>query len=73
MCSLTYLKFNTYLQLPYNNVTTNTHCDKQASTSEQALWEINKLYPIDLYGILVINIQPQLCYNNNTILVLGYN
>ena len=29
-------------------------------TSEQALWEINKLYPIPPYGILVINTRPRL-------------
>jgi len=52
---LLYLKFNNYLQLPYNKVTINTYFDIQANTSEQALWEINKLYSIDSYGILVIN------------------
>ena len=37
---------------------TNTYFhNKQFSTSEQALWEINKLYPIHSYAILVINTQ----------------
>ena len=41
-------------------VHTNTlHDKKRSSTSEQALWEINKSYPIHSYGILVINTVPQ--------------
>ena len=48
--------FNAYLQLLITKfLYPNTFRDKRSSTSEQALWEINKLYPIHSYGILVIN------------------
>ena len=69
---------HTYLQLLITKVVhTNTFLDKGSSTREQALWEINKLYPIHLYGILVINTRPRLrlvsCNNKDTILILEYN
>ena len=39
------LPLNAYLQLLITKfLHANTFCDKQSSTSEQALWEINKLY-----------------------------
>ena len=43
--------FNTYLQ-PVHMYITNL---------DPSLWEINKLYLIYLYGILVINTQPWVC------------
>ena len=55
------ISFNAYLQLLITKfLHANTFRDKRSSTSEQALWEINKLYPIHLYGILVINTRPRL-------------
>ena len=37
-----------------------TKLTPRSITSEQALWEINKLYLIHLYGILVINTRPRI-------------